>query len=47
MSQALNSVSRQPAATSPATPAKPSCPVPLDSSLLRHIGGGVLPVRGW
>lgn len=47
MSQALNSVSRQQAATSPAAPAKSSSPVPIDPSLLRHVGGGVLPVRGW
>jgi hypothetical protein len=47
MSQALNSVSRQQAATSPATPIKPCSPVPIDPSLLRHIGGGTLPVRGW
>ncbi len=47
MSQALNSVSPQQVVTSPATPAQPSSPVPIDPSLLRHIGGGTLPVRGW
>lgn len=47
MSQAFNPVSRLPAPTSPASPAKQSSPVPLDPSLLRHVGGGVLPTHGW
>lgn len=47
MSQAFNPVSRHPAPTSPAAPAKHSSPVPIDPSLLRHIGGGALPYRGW
>jgi len=33
----------------PVAPATPAAPIPLDPSLLRHVGGGAEqgPVKGW
>jgi hypothetical protein len=45
-SQASTAKSQQ--SPAPVAPAAKTAPVPLDPSLLRHVGGGAeTPVKGW